>query len=294
MKAGADAPQPTDIQANRQSKNVPNRLEAFIFSLTCGFLTVAAPIFLPDSAETAYRAGLPILFVLLAAFSRRNKRLSKYFQVILAFSTLSLISFLDYSLYLNQASFYWLSSSRMDLYVYFKLISTALVDVPIIVLTKASANNPASIYLTRGNLRKGLAVGLASFTFFLLTAIPASTLLYGGRNLTFERMATWMPWILPFIFANGLKEELEFRGLFLRKYEVLLSPSLSNILQAIIFTLPHLGETYSPVLPVFLVAVFLLGLAFGAAAQKTNSLLGSILFHAGSDIPVILGILSNI
>jgi len=43
----------------------------------------------------------------------------------------------------------------------------------------------------------------------------------------------------------------------------------------------------------FTVIVFFLGLAFGAIMQKTNSLLGSILFHAGTDIPVILGIFSN-
>jgi len=43
----------------------------------------------------------------------------------------------------------------------------------------------------------------------------------------------------------------------------------------------------------FLAVVFFLGLAFGAVMQKTNSLLGSILFHAGTDIPAVLGIFSN-
>jgi uncharacterized protein len=60
-----------------------------------------------------------------------------------------------------------------------------------------------------------------------------------------------------------------------------------------IFVMPHFGETYSPVMIAFLIIVFVLGLAFGAVTQKTNSLIGSIIFHAGTDIPVILGIFSN-
>jgi len=169
-----------------------------------------------------------------------------------------------------------------------------LVVIPIVLLTKASGQSMLSIYLTKGKLRLGLVIGAATFLFFLLTSVPASTLLYGGRNLTFGSIIFWAPWILVFVFSNGLKEELQFRGFFLRKYESFLGTDLSNFLQTIIFTLPHLGETYSPVLLVFLVIVFLLGLAFGAVIQKTNSLLGSILFHAGTDIPVILGIFSNL
>jgi membrane protease YdiL (CAAX protease family) len=57
--------------------------------------------------------------------------------------------------------------------------------------------------------------------------------------------------------------------------------------------LPHFGEAYSTVYLLFVFITFLLGLAFGAIMQRTNSLLGSVLFHAGTDIPVILGIFSN-
>jgi membrane protease YdiL (CAAX protease family) len=95
------------------------------------------------------------------------------------------------------------------------------------------------------------------------------------------------------VFTNGIKEEIQLRGLFLREYATLLGVGSANLLQAIIFTLPHLGEAYSSLMIAFLFIVFLIGLAFGAVTQKTNSLIGSILFHAGTDIPVILGIFSN-
>jgi membrane protease YdiL (CAAX protease family) len=42
---------------------------------------------------------------------------------------------------------------------------------------------------------------------------------------------------------------------------------------------------------VFFVGItFILGLVWGHITQRTDSLLGSILFHAGTDIPIILGI----
>jgi membrane protease YdiL (CAAX protease family) len=127
----------------------------------------------------------------------------------------------------------------------------------------------------------------------LATSISASTLLYGGKDLSFGKLISWAPWIFIFVFTNGIKEEIQFRGLFLRKYTTFLGVGSANILQAIVFTLPHMGETYSPLMIAFLLIVFLLGLAFGAVTQKTNGLIGSILFHAGTDIPVILGIFSN-
>jgi len=44
-------------------------------------------------------------------------------------------------------------------------------------------------------------------------------------------------------------------------------------MRALPFAFAHLGETYPPEMFVFFVIVLLLGLGFGALAQKTNSLL---------------------
>jgi membrane protease YdiL (CAAX protease family) len=181
----------------------------------------------------------------------------------------------------------------MDQYVYAKVISAVLVVLPIVILIKVSGQRMASLYLSKGNLKLGLTIGISLFVFFLVTSVPAAMLLYGGKGLTYSSLFNWAPWIFTFILANGIREELLFRGLFLKKYQFFLGLPLSNFLQAAIFVLPHFGESYSPVMAIFLVITFLLGLAFGAIIQRTNSLLGSILFHAGADIPVILGIFSN-
>jgi len=99
--------------------------------------------------------------------------------------------------------------------------------------------------------------------------------------------------------ANGIGEELLYRGIFLKKYEPLLGSNSSNLLQAIIFSLNHTvagsgNITYTPFTAGFVLFTFLLGLAWGYMMRKTDSLIGSILFHAGSDIPVFFGIFSNI
>ncbi len=103
----------------------------------------------------------------------------------------------------------------------------------------------------------------------------------------------WAPWILIIVLANAANEELLFRGLFLRKLEPFYGKLLSNLLIVLIFTGLHLGVTYTRDQALFLVVVMLLAFAWGAVMQKTDSLWGSILFHAGTDIPVFLAIFST-
>lgn len=85
-----------------------------------------------------------------------------------------------------------------------------------------------------------------------------------------------------------------FRGLFLRKLEPFLGKFLSNLTIALVFTLIHFGVSYTADQFSFLLILFPLALLLGWLAQKTDALWASILLHAGMDIPVILGIFSNL
>lgn len=270
------------------------QLRIFFLFLVCGLSLFVPPVFLIGDFRTAYKIGITIFFLLGTILIYRTKRFKDYFPIASAFSIFSFVSFIDYFIYLNQSLFSWLSSSRMDLYVFFKILTSLIVVAVIILFSKVSGQSIRSIFLTKGNLRLGLTIGFATFLVFLVTAIPVSVWFYGGVNLTYRNIVSWAPWAFSFVFANGFKEELQFRGLFLKKYEMFLGLDVSNFLQAIVFTSAHFGETYSPVFFIFLILVFFLGLAFGAVMQKTDSLLGAVLFHAGSDIPVILGIFSNL
>jgi membrane protease YdiL (CAAX protease family) len=99
---------------------------------------------------------------------------------------------------------------------------------------------------------------------------------------------------LIFILANATNEELLFRGLFLRKLEPFYGKFISNFLIAFVFTGLHKGVTYTPDQYIFLVVLFPLALAWAYIMQKTDGLWGSILFHAGMDIPIMLGFFSNL
>ena len=91
---------------------------------------------------------------------------------------------------------------------------------------------------------------------------------------------------------SGSNEELLFRGLFLRKYRPFIGRFLSNLVIAIPFALHHTGVSYSPGTLTFLALLLPLALAWGFVTQRTDSLWGAILFHAGTDIPVALSLFS--
>jgi membrane protease YdiL (CAAX protease family) len=95
---------------------------------------------------------------------------------------------------------------------------------------------------------------------------------------------------LIFVLANAAQEEILFRGLFLRKLQPFFGRFLSNLLIVFVFTALHQGADYASNGFIFLTAVVLVGLAWGYLMQKTDSIWGSILFHAGMDIPIMLGI----
>jgi hypothetical protein len=224
----------------------------------------------------------------------KNKHYEKYWQILFAFFIAS------FALNL-QAISGWLGfqTSTMNGLVLAMLSSTALVVASIIVLTKISGGSMYSIFLAKGKIKLGLIVGLVGFLVFIALSIPGANLLFQGQNLTITKLVSWMPWILPIVLANGLREELLYRGLFLKKFEGLLGSGLSIFLQALIFSFSHsvagIGLTqYTPYISVLVVATFVLGLVLGYIMRRTDSIIGPILLHAGTDIPIFIGIFSNL
>jgi membrane protease YdiL (CAAX protease family) len=214
-----------------------------------------------------------------------------YWQIIFAFFIASLAIFFD--LLIN------MPANTMSGLVLDMLVSTSIIVSTIILLTKISGNTLGSIFLKKGNIKLGLIFGLAGFFFFALTSIPAAQYLFQGQNLNLDKVIAWLPWIMPIVLLNGVREELLYRGLFLKKFEPKLGLKASNLLQALIFSLSHsvagVGlNAYTPFIWVLVIFTFALGLTWGYIMQRTDSVLGSILFHAGTDIPIFLGIFSNI
>jgi uncharacterized protein len=95
------------------------------------------------------------------------------------------------------------------------------------------------------------------------------------------------------VLANASNEELIFRGLFIGKMEPFLGKFATNLVTTIPFVLAHAFTSYSVNTIIFLALQLLpLSLVWCWLMQKTNSIWGSILFHAAMDIPVFIGIFS--
>ena len=62
---------------------------------------------------------------------------------------------------------------------------------------------------------------------------------------------------------------------------------------AIVFALAHVQVNYTAQVAGFVAFVFVLGLLWGLLMQKSKSIWGSVLFHAGADVAIILPIMQG-
>jgi membrane protease YdiL (CAAX protease family) len=175
-----------------------------------------------------------------------------------------------------------------------KLNECAVVVCAVILFTWISGGSLGSIYIQKGNLKLGLIIGLITFFLAAAGSIPMATLLFKYQDLNLARIISMLPWVLIFVLANAAQEELLFRGLFLRKLQPFFGKFISNLLIFFVFTLLHRGVPYTSNEYIFLAVLFPLAMGWGYVMQKTDSVWGSILVHAGMDIPIMLGIFSNL
>jgi len=246
--------------------------------------------------DVAGRAAVASGFVVAALLSRRSARYGPYWRVWFAFATACIAISVDYMLSLSK----WiLPALRIALespagLAIDKLESSALSVLIVLLLTLVSGEDLRSLYFRRGNLRLGLAVGLIAFVVVIASAIPVTEGFFNGRDLSWARILPWTPWVLIFVLANALNEELLFRGLFFGRLAPFLGPFAVNLMIAVPFTLFHTGVEYTASFMVFAGMLFPLSLAWGWLLQKTGSLWGSVLFHMAMDIPIALGLFSNL
>jgi len=272
----------------------------FALFLACGLLVFVVfshyfPVFAKPT-DFIGRIIVALAFLAAALLFRRSERYRQYWRICFAFFTALAAISLDYKLGLSK---WLLPVLRIPLetpagLAIDKLESSALSILVVLLLIRASGDDLASLYLRRGNLRLGLTIGLVAFVVMIASAIPVTTLFFNGKDLSWGRMLPWMPWVLIFVLANAFNEELLFRGLFFGRLQPFLGKFAINLLVAIPFTLLHTGVDYSADIWMFIGMVFPLSLAWGWTLQKTDSLWGSILFHAAMDIPVAFSLFSNL
>jgi membrane protease YdiL (CAAX protease family) len=283
------------VENDGRRPGVASRILPFFIFLCCGLLLFEPPFFAFNSASKPFQVatfiGIPLLFSAMAMLARRNRRFIDYLPALNSFVMVSVGLLLMWLV--DDFPRRWLNldpkgpPGRATI----KVTDAVILLLTVIIVGKLLRMDFDSIYLRKG--RKpllGLAIGLAGFAIMAAFAFLEAQ----SMGISTSQLLGWTPWILSFVLANGFFEELMYRGLFLKKFEPLLGAFLSNFLIAFVFAIGHAGVTYSADVAVFVAITFALALIWGYLMQKTGSLWGSALFHAGADTLIIIGLFSGI
>jgi len=243
----------------------------------------------PTNQNPTYYAAITVLFLGVAFLLQQADGYRKYWPAAYAF-------------FIASFALWFLSTGILDIprsgtnpvqFIALDKVSQFIhVVLPIVVLTLLARQDLKSIFLSKGNLRRGLTFGLVSFVVFAL--ISFVILRESGEFL--EKIKSSLLWLLLFVFANALMEELWFRGIFLKRLEPFIGVNLSVIVTSIAFGASHVSATYA--FPgggiVFGAVVFALGVIGAYSMYKTDSVIGAVLFHAGYDLLVLIPILESL
>ena len=284
-----------DAETTR-STNAERIIVAVLFGAV-GLLIVAVfspwiPL-LPATEDLVGRIGAMLALLAAALLARRSSWWRKYWQLLYGLFVLLAASSTDWFVGNALIRMNVLDPSVPRGMALQKLNDGIVITAVVLLLTRISGTTLGSIYVQKGKLRQGIIIGTVSFTAAAAVAVPISQLMFKAQNLTITQDLQWSPWILLFALSSATDEEIMFRGLFLRKLEPFLGPLFANCLIALVFTGLHAAVTYTSDQIGFLAATLPLAVAWGYIMQKTDAAWGSILFHAGMDIPIILGLFST-
>jgi len=258
-------------------------LESMVFAI----LPLSAR--LPMNTLLYIHAGLTAILLVVALILRRSENGKPYWPVCYAFFVAGSAVLLSTLFGGKLLELFGLTPTNPQGIAVAKLSESLWRVIPILVLMAIIGADRRSMYLNKGKIVLGLAIGVAGFVGFVVLAFMPLVSQGGMLN----KLLSLSPWILIFVLANGFNEELLYRGLFLKRYEAFLGKGLSNLLAASVFTLVHVQVTYVSDLRQFLFILFPLALVWGYLMQKTDSLWGSVIFHAGADCMIIFGIFAS-
>ena len=270
------------------------RFGLFLLLTVCGFLVFALTItfvpVMPMWGNYAARAGFLVVFGALWWTARGEQPLSYFRPAFFAYFTAVLALSLGYFFGNWGLRLFGLTVHTATGIAVAKFSEASLIVIGVLVTAKLCNQDLASLQIRKGQLRLGLSVGLIAAAVCLFLALQQPAV----RALSTAKLLSLAPWIVLFVVSNGFMEELVFRGLFLGRYEPLIGKWLSVCSTALAFTLAHMQVTYAPNILAFLLVLLGLSIAWGWLMQKTGSLWGSALFHAGADLLIILPIFSNL
>lgn len=159
--------------------------------------------------------------------------------------------------------------------------------VPVLLVLTGAEGRPWSwIYLQKGLTKRWPACGLVSLAVGAVGVTVAAVVDGAGAM----DLASVAPGVVAFAALNATMEELWFRGIFLRPFEVGMGARAAVAVTALIFGAAHLAATYiAPAEQLLFTALVVgLGAILAWAMRWGNALWGAVLLHIGLDLVVAL------
>lgn len=226
---------------------------------------------------------LIVFFILWRYFSRRNQTEARDLSFALLALNLAFLIAMPFT-----SDFWNLNQETSKGFALIKLSDSFIICSIIIVSFLVAGYTLKNLYITKGRLIAGLVAGIL---FFLLFGYLALNNPQQKPEAGF--VSKFWPWILIFVIANGLMEELIFRGALLERLNAFFKPFWSILLTSVCFAAPHLTVIYQPNVILFSGIVFILGMVCGYAMQYTKSIIAPMLIHAGADLMIIIPVFAS-
>ena len=257
----------------------------------CAVFVLGSPYYtvFPTNRNQIYMLAITLCFLAFSVVLKRSRSLTDYWRA-------------PYALFIASAATLFLGTKILNIprstadplqdIALDKLSQFLHVAPVIVVLTLVAKDDLKSIFLGKGRLRHGLVFGLVPFAVFATIAVTTQL----GSSDFFSSLLAAIPWLLLFILANAIMEELWFRAIFLRDYETLIGRNAAIVVTALVFGASHINATCA--FPggggiIFGGVVFALGLLGASLMFRSDGLIGPVLFHAGYDLLVIVPVLNS-
>jgi membrane protease YdiL (CAAX protease family) len=264
----------------------PRKIGISILLLVCGLVVFffGSNYFsvFPTNDSQLYRILVSAAFLVAALILRRKEATKPYSHIAYAFFIGMFVIFMtSLTLGMRASLLSGIPYGSVRYEVFSKIFEAVLVVAVILILNALWGQSLGSLYIRKGRLALGLFIGICLMLINTATGIVTGAALGTSGAVLIARL----PWVLLFSLANGLMEELWLRGLFLRRVAAVVGIGASIVVTSIIFTVMHAAAAYMDPIQTILFQVILLPMALLLAylMHKTDSIWGSVLYHAGSD-----------
>ena len=246
-------------------------------------------VLVADNLSDVLGVAAPVFFGLAYYLIHRSSRLRRFSTITYAFFVFALVISVRH-LVLDSSLVNGLLPSLNGLVVY-QVIDTSIVFAPVVLLVLANGGTLSSLFLQKGNLRLGLALAVPVFLVLLIVSFVIEQALapsFGVQGVGLPFVLSLTPYLSIVALLNGPKEELLYRGLFLKWYDAFLPKRSTNLLSTIIFALSVVEQEYFAQLIGAVLVALVGGLLFVRLMRKTNSIIASGICEGASTIPIYL------